>query len=66
MDGFWRMLHTDFPPGPSSGKLGPFTGEVFQDLDSEKKVIKNILRVSFPPIVGALVADQVIVDRNTW
>jgi hypothetical protein len=49
MDGFWRMLYTDFAPAaPSSGQLGPFNGDVFQDLDS-KNSNKTILITS--PIV---------------
>jgi len=72
MSGFWRMHYTDFsPPATSSGKLGPFVGEVYQDLyptnqTSSSGVIKNILRITFPPIVGALVAKQRIVADDTW
>eukprot|EP01035_Chromulina_nebulosa_P020277 gene20277-26322_t len=67
MNGFWKLLYTDYnPPGPSSGKLGPFLGLVYQDLDSTKGVITNILRIAFPPIVGALVAEQSIENKNTW
>lgn len=72
MNGFWRMHYTDFsPPATSSGKLGPFIGEVYQDLyptnqTSSSGVIKNILRINFPPIVGALVAKQRIVADDTW
>lgn len=72
MNGFWRMHYTDFsPPATSSGKLGPFIGEVYQDLyptnqTSNSGVIKNILRITFPPIVGALVAKQRIVADDTW
>jgi len=67
MNGYWRMLYTDFdPPAESSGKVGPFTAEVFQDLDSNKKVIKNILKLDFPRIEGFLQANQEVVDYNTW
>lgn len=72
MSGFWRMHYTDFsPPATSSGKLGPFIGEVYQDLyptnqTSSSGVIENILRITFPPIVGALVAKQRIVADDTW
>ena len=72
MNGFWRMHYTDFsPPATSSGKLGPLIGEVYQDLyptnqTSSSGVIKNILRITFPPIVGALVAKQRIVADDTW
>ena len=72
MNGFWRMDYTDFsPPATSSGKLGPFIGEVYQDLygsnqTSTAGIIKNILRIKFPPIIGALVAKQRIVADDTW
>lgn len=53
MDGFWRLIYTDFEPAAaSSGKLGPFIGDVFQLLDSKSLKITNILRISFPPITG--------------
>ena len=67
MNGFWRLEYTDFdPPAPSSGKLGPFVGDVYQDLDGKAGIIKNLLKVSFPPITGALIAKQRIKNRNTW
>lgn len=67
MNGFWRMLYTDFEPAAaSSGKLGPFVGEVFQDLDMSQGKIKNILKIKFPPIEGALVANASIRDKKTW
>ena len=67
MNGYWRLLYTDFdPPAESSGKLGPFVGDVFQDLNSKDSVIKNILKVRFPSINGALTANLRIPDANTW
>lgn len=67
MNGFWRLLYTDFSPvGTSAGQLGPFIGDVFQDLDGTNGVIKNLLSISFPPIQGGLVANQAIKDNNTW
>lgn len=67
MNGFWRMLYTDFsPPSTSAGKLGPFIGDVYQDLDSNNNIIKNILDLSFPPLTGALIAKQSILNDNTW
>jgi len=51
MAGFWRMLYTDFTPAaPSSGKLGPFVGDVYQDLRPSEGLGKNILSIGFPPI----------------
>eukprot|EP00600_Ochromonadales_sp_CCMP1393_P016025 CAMPEP_0175037838 /NCGR_PEP_ID=MMETSP0005-20121125/24591_1 /TAXON_ID=420556 /ORGANISM="Ochromonas sp., Strain CCMP1393" /LENGTH=276 /DNA_ID=CAMNT_0016299239 /DNA_START=3 /DNA_END=833 /DNA_ORIENTATION=- len=68
MNGFWKMLYSDIGQAgaASSGKLGPFVGDVYQDLDSVSGEIKNILSVSFPPIKGALVARQSVYDSNTW
>jgi hypothetical protein len=48
------------------GKLGPFVGDVYQDLDSSSAIIKNVLDIKSPPIQGALVADQGIYDDQTW
>lgn len=67
MNGYWKMLYTDFTPAAaSSGKLGPFVGDVYQDLDSTQATIRNILKIRFPPIDGALVASQRVRDSNTW
>lgn len=67
MAGFWRLLYSDFdPPQPSSGKLGPFVGEVYQNLEPGINQITNILRVPFPDIQGGLVAKQTIKDKQTW
>jgi PAP_fibrillin len=67
MNGFWRMLYTDFsPPAPSAGKLGPFVGDVFQDLDSTNSIIRNVLRINTPPIRGQLTATQRVRDPKTW
>lgn len=61
------MLYTDLsPPATSAGKLGPFVGDVFQDLDSAQNTITNLLKISFPPIKGGLVAKQTILDPQTW
>ena len=67
MNGYWRMLYTDFTPAAaSSGKLGPFVGDVYQDLDSTQSTIRNILKIRFPPIDGALIASQRVKDSYTW
>lgn len=70
LTGFWKMRWTNFfPVAPSSGKLGPFVGDVFQDIDligNRHGKAKNILRIApFPPIVGALIATPSIVDDTT-
>lgn len=67
MNGFWKLLYTDFdPPATSAGKLGPLTGSVYQDLDSKKGRIINYLKIKFPKIEGGLVARQSVKDMNTW
>ena len=67
MSGFWRMEWTNFAPAaPSSGKLGPFVGDVFQDVDlTENQRARNILRVNFPPICGELTASTNVVNDST-
>ena len=65
--GRWRMVYTDYcPAGPSSGKLGPFIGDVFQQLSPELGVIENILDIKSPPIQGKLVASQSVISDDTW
>lgn len=69
MEGNWQMLYTDLSPAaPSSGKLGPFTGDVYQSLDPRKGVVKNLLNIDLPlvKISGGLVAQQSIYDKETW
>ena len=67
MNGYWKLLYSDFnPPAASSGKLGPFVGSVYQDLNSNAKVIKNILNIKFPAIFGGLIAKQSILNKDTW
>jgi len=65
--GMWKLLYTDYSPaGPSSGKLGPFIGDVYQKLEPELNRITNILQVAVPPIEGSLTAKQTILDDKTW
>lgn len=67
MNGFWKLLYTDFsPPAESAGKLGPFVADVYQDLDSKKLEIKNILNLKFPAIKGGLVANLTIPKNDVW
>jgi hypothetical protein len=59
------MLWTNFSPvAPSSGKLGPFVGDVYQDVNFSGKA-RNILRIDFPPIAGELVASPSVVNDST-
>lgn len=67
MNGYWKMIYTDYdPPAESAGKVGPFVADVFQDIDSSNKVIKNILKLDFPKIEGFLQANQDVYDASTW
>lgn len=67
MNGFWRLVYTDFdPPTTNAGKLGPFVGEVFQDLDSNIGQINNILRINFPPIVARFIGKQTVKNPSAW
>eukprot|EP00808_Paulinella_micropora_P017424 g1031.t1 len=69
--GMWKMLYSDVS-GPSSGQLGPFKGEVFQQLipvltpGSKAGEIRNILKVRLPPFAGCLTANQTVLDTCTW
>ena len=66
MSGFWKLLYTSSPPSQNTGKIGPFVGDVYQDLTPEVGIIKNICSVKFPPIGGALAANQTIFDAQNW
>ena len=66
INGFWRMLWTNFAPAaPSSGKLGPLVGTVYQNLNLPAGEARNILKVDFPPIAGELFATPQIVNDST-
>ena len=45
---------------------GPFIGDVYQNLDSNVGIIKNILKLDFLRVEGSLIAKQSIVNGNTW
>lgn len=67
----WKLSYTDFdPPAPSSGRLGPFTGDVYQSLDPRGGQIKNLLKIDGLPlqssIYGGLVARQSVISSDTW
>jgi hypothetical protein len=66
MNGFWKMRWTNFSPAaPSSGKLGPFVGEVYQDINLQAGEFRNILKLDFPPIAGELFATPEIRNDST-
>ena len=45
---------------------GPFIGDVYQKLDSNLGIIKNILKLNFLGVEGCLVAKQSVLDSSTW
>lgn len=51
-------------PGPSSGRVGPFVGDVFQDIKPAEGRIANILRLGL--LRGALEADVTVLDDSKW
>lgn len=68
-NGQWKCLYTD-APGPSGGKLGPFLGRVYQDIDMAAKRYVNILECgkkgADPWLAARLVASWDVVDEDTW
>jgi hypothetical protein len=65
MNGFWKMRWTNFSPAaPSSGKLGPFVGDVYQDIVIPDNA-SNILKVAFPSLAGALKASIGVENDST-
>ncbi|CAM9532500.1 unnamed protein product [Discosporangium mesarthrocarpum] len=66
ISGKWRMLFTNVP-GPSSGRVGPFVGDVYQDINAEKQRIRNILELGPEwALRGALEADVEVLDGSNW
>ena len=50
INGFWKLRWTNYSPaGPSSGKIGPFVGDVYQDL----KLESNEITVGEKPPTGS-------------
>jgi len=66
LQGKWRLLYSNVP-GPSSGKLGPFMADVYQQIDIDARRIYNILELGPDwALRGALEADSEILNNNTW
>lgn len=67
--GTWKCLYSD-APGPSGGRLGPFVGRVYQDVDMAAKKYVNILQVgkkgTAPWLSARLVATWEVKDAETW
>jgi len=45
---------------------GPFIGDVYQELDSNVGVVKNILKLDFLRVEGCLIAKQTVLNSNAW
>lgn len=63
LDGSWRLIYTE-NDGSSAGKLGPFVGEVIQDVDLAAENYVNYVRL--PLLEGALTATWDELPKNKW
>ena len=63
LDGSWKLVYTT-NEGSSAGKLGPFVGDVIQDIDLSTKKYVNFVRLPF--IEGALTATWDALNDKTW
>eukprot|EP00752_Nemacystus_decipiens_P017553 g15730.t1 len=61
--GTWNLVYTT-TPGASGGKLGPFVGEVQQEVDITEGLYVNYVRVG--PLTGELEATWEVVNQNQW
>ncbi|KAJ1619132.1 hypothetical protein T492DRAFT_620697 [Pavlovales sp. CCMP2436] len=68
LSGLWRVLYADAPP-PSNGRLGPFRGLAFQDIDVGGGAYVNDLRLgdeAKPWLRALLRANWEALDEVTW
>ena len=63
LDGKWSLIFTT-NEGSSAGKLGPFVGQVIQDIDLESKSYVNYVRL--PLVEGGLTATWDVTGPNLW
>ena len=63
LDGKWYLAYTE-NDGSSAGKLGPFVGEVIQEVDLQSDLYVNYVRL--PPFEGALTASWEVLAKNKW
>lgn len=61
--GTWNLVYTT-TAGASGGKLGPFVGEVQQEVDIAEGLYINYVRVG--PLTGELEATWEVVNKNQW
>ncbi len=65
IDGAWTLLYTT-NGGSSSGKLGPFVGNVIQDINVSSKSYDNIVALGNGVVEGRLTATWNTLDSNVW
>lgn len=65
VDGKWRLVFTT-TKGSSGGKLGPFVGEVLQEIDTAGGVYVNFVRLFGGLVEGALEAGWEVKGANEW
>jgi len=63
IDGDWALLYTT-NDGSSAGKLGPFVGTVFQEVDLDSAVYDNV--VALGPLTGRLKATWSVESNTQW
>eukprot|EP00802_Teleaulax_amphioxeia_P008404 Tamp_08413.p4 GENE.Tamp_08413~~Tamp_08413.p4 ORF type:complete len:178 (-),score=30.40 Tamp_08413:1136-1669(-) len=63
VDGVWKLIFTT-TTGSSGGKLGPFVGNVFQDIRYSDGKYYNILRLG--PVEAVLSAHWDVVNNDKW
>ena len=61
--GMWDLLYTT-TPGASGGKLGPFIGDVQQEVDIAEGVYINYVRLG--PLTGKLDATWEVINNQQW
>lgn len=59
----WNLVYTT-TPGASGGKLGPFVGEVQQEVDIAQGLYINYVRLG--PLTGVLEATWEVVNQKQW
>ncbi|CAM9313775.1 unnamed protein product, partial [Laminaria digitata] len=61
--GMWNLLYTT-TPGASGGKLGPFIGDVQQEVDIAEGLYINYVRLG--PLTGKLDATWEVINKQQW
>ena len=66
LNGEWRLVYTT-NEGSSAGKLGPFVGDVIQDIDTDTKMYQNYVNIGPNALIqGALDATRENIYNNSW